>query len=92
MKEWVNEANRIYLKDENDRVLASVDFIVHDNTYDITHTNVAPSNRKQGLAGKLMIKVIERAKKDNFKIRPICSYAVSFFEHFDKYHSLLVDD
>lgn len=92
MKEWINEENRIYLKDENNNILASVDFVAHDNIYDITHTNVDPSCRHQGLAGKLMLKMIDKAKKDDFKINPVCSYAVSFFDRFDKYNYLLAND
>ncbi|HEY9159707.1 MAG TPA: GNAT family N-acetyltransferase [Desulfomonilia bacterium] len=50
-----------------------------DDVIDIFRTFVDPSLRGRGIAEKLMRRVLEYAKDRNLKIRPSCSYAVTFF-------------
>lgn len=76
----------ILLKDsfklvEENNILAEIDFpYVDENTICITHTYVSDSLRGQGIAGKLVKKVIEVAINNNLKIKATCSYAISYFE------------
>lgn len=53
--------------------------------YKITHTVVDKKYGGQGLAGKLLDKVVAAARENNKKILPICSYAVKKFDEDEKY-------
>lgn len=49
----------------------------------------APENlRGTGAADKLMKEIMEFAKEGNYKIFPICGYAVSWINRHKEYHSL----
>lgn len=49
-----------------------------------------PSLRGQGVAQQLVVAVVEEARRNGQKIRPICSYAVVFFQRFaDQYQDVL---
>lgn len=51
-----------------------------ENTWAITHTVVDDNYRGQGLAEGLVDKVCDKARENNKKILPICSYAVKKFD------------
>ena len=82
--------NHIYqLCDEEGHVLAEIDFpFVKEKTIEITHTVVDPSLQGQGIAGKLVKKVIELAEENDWTITASCSYAIHYFEKFPhpRYH------
>lgn len=48
---------------------------VSETTWTITHTEVDPSYGGQGIARKLVLCVVEQAKKEDAKVIPVCSYA-----------------
>jgi len=56
---------------------------------DIYRTFIDPDHRGKGFAQTLMMQVIDYAEKENYKIIPSCSFAVSFFKASKKYHYLL---
>lgn len=56
----------------------------------IDHTFVDNALRGQGVAKKLLDHAAEFARKENFKIEPICSYVVSAFERSTDYDDLKV--
>lgn len=51
-----------------------------DNRIAIDHTYVSPSLRGQGIARKLVMLVVEYAKKEGKLIVPLCSYAQMVLE------------
>ena len=55
----------------------------------IDHTFVDPSLRGQGIAGKLMGKVIEMAREEGYKLVPVCSYAVAYFRRHEEAKDVL---
>ncbi|MGB9758559.1 MAG: GNAT family N-acetyltransferase [Thermoproteota archaeon] len=59
---------------------AVLDFVKKGNEVYVTHTYTPPEFRGRGIAAKLMEALIDYCKKNNMRIYPICSYAVSFFE------------
>ncbi|MEM3454511.1 MAG: GNAT family N-acetyltransferase, partial [Thermoproteota archaeon] len=48
--------------------------------------------RGKGIAAKLMEALISYCEKNNMKIYPICSYAVSFFEKNTELKRMLSED
>lgn len=85
--------NRIYMNDDNGKVIAEVTFTnVDENTILIDHTFVDDCLRGQGIAAKLMLEVVAYAKSKSKKIKATCSYAVKWFEkNKDEYKDLYVN-
>lgn len=78
MEKILNKDSIQYVEDN--KVLAEVVFPLTDtNVITITKTFVDSSLRGQGIASKLMLDVIDYAKKNNYKIKATCSYAASYF-------------
>ena len=71
-----------YLDDEGS-VIAEILFPkINDDTICITHTYVDDSLRGQGIAKKLVEKVIKIAEDEGYKITATCSYARSYFNKY----------
>lgn len=83
------EKNRFYLT-EKEKIVAEITWeILEDNSIDVNHTFVDPSQRGKGLAEKLVLEVIKKARAENIKIVPTCSYVVKYFETHEVYQNLL---
>lgn len=46
----------------------------------IDHTDVDASLKGQGVGKKLLLKIVEKAREENFKILPLCPFAKSLFD------------
>ena len=75
-RNYITEENRIYLPDENGKVLAEIVFEkVDENTYDIKHTFVDDSMRWQGIGNELVEKAMSYLIWKWYKVSATCSYA-----------------
>jgi len=82
--------NVFYIGDNEENAIAEITYIYIDNVaINVNHTFVDPSLRGQGIAKKLLDKVVEFAKEKNLKIKPTCSYAVKVFPRYPEYDSLI---
>ena len=80
MKEQLFD-DKYLLIDDNDEVLAEIDFPkISENTIEITHTIVSSSLQGQGIARKLVEKVLSIAKKKGYRVTASCSYAKHYLE------------
>lgn len=69
----------MYLDDEQTKVgyiLAELD----NNIINANSTVVDPSFRGQNIAGQLVDVLIDFAVKNNYKIKPVCSYIIKYFD------------
>lgn len=76
----IDDKNRgsFYIMDEGSQI-AELDFEIKDNILNAYHTGVRKELEGQGIAGKLFDKLVEYARKNNYKVIPSCSYvAVKF--------------
>lgn len=81
--------NSFYIgEEENPKAYIKYSF-EDDNTLSIDSTFVDPEFRGQGVAEQLTDKVVELAKENNYKIVPVCSYAVKYFEKNEEHKELL---
>ena len=84
------EAGRIWLADEQGKTIAEVLFPDReDGTVEVTHTFVDDSLRGQGVAGRLMEAAAQKLRADGKKAKPVCSYAVAWFEKHPEYADVL---
>jgi predicted GNAT family acetyltransferase len=56
---------------------------------EILHVEAPPALRGTGAAGKLMEEIMEAARLDGAKIRPICGYAFAWMRRHPTHHDLL---
>jgi len=65
------------------------EFIVDGSVWSITHTGVDPAYGGRGIAKLLVLKVIEEARRQQVRIRPICSYAKHMMEGKEEFSDVL---
>ena len=61
-----------------------------DDVLEVDHTFVNPDYRGQQLAQKLLKAVVEKARREEKKIMPVCSFAVKEFKEKLEYDDVLV--
>ncbi|MDT2830114.1 GNAT family N-acetyltransferase [Vagococcus carniphilus] len=83
------EKNRFVLKEEGKDVAEITWQMKGLRHMVVDHTFVDSSQRGKGLAEKLVLAVIEKAKKEDLKIIPTCSYVVSYFDKHKEYNDLI---
>lgn len=76
--------NYFYMGDEEDKK-AYIHYTLEDNLMIIDETVVDESLQNQGIAGQLLTHAVNYARKNNFKIKPECSYVKHKFSSSDKY-------
>ena len=85
------EENTRFFLEEDNKLVAEIKWInLPNGNLDVNGTFVDPSQRGKGLAEKLLLEVIEKAKKEDVKIIPTCSYVANYFEKHDELSHLLV--
>ena len=78
---FIKELNRIYLSEENGKILAEITFEeIEKGTYNIGRTFVDEALRGQGIASKLVAEAVKEIKTKGGKIQATCSYAKSWLE------------
>ena len=74
---------------DGDKQIGECEFMVSGGTWTITHTGVRPEYGGQGLARRLVEKVIGEARSRKVKIVPVCSYAVKMIAGREEYRDVL---
>ncbi len=87
--EFRQEPGRIWAEDQDGKLLAEILFPSREGKASITRTFVDDSLRGQGVAGQLMEAAVEKLRADNMEVRPICSYAKTWFEKHPEEADLL---
>lgn len=78
---FIHESNRVYLKGDDDQVIAEVTFpSISDHLVCIDHTFVDSSLRGQGIAGKLMEETVGQLRNEGKQATATCSYAKKWFQ------------
>ncbi len=77
MDEIQRGENRFFIGDDPKKPIAEITFrlVGNETILVIDHTYVAEELREQGIARKLLEKVVEYARAENKKIVPFCPYA-----------------
>lgn len=84
------ESSRFVVKDGEGKEAGEVTYSkAGDNVLIIDHTGVDEAHRGQGLAAKLVNKVVEKAKKEDLKIMPLCPFAKKEFDENADYKEVL---
>lgn len=86
VKMIVKEKRSIALNNED--IIGYCQYKEENNIWSITHTVVKQEFGGRGIAKRLVLAVIDAARKNNKKINPICSYAVKMTSS-DEYKDVL---
>lgn len=79
--EFIKEDNRIFLKDENEKIIAEIEFEeIEKGIFNIYHTFVDESLRGKGIASKLVQEAVNEIEARNGKVQATCSYAKKWLE------------
>lgn len=78
---FIKGENSFYQEDEKGNKLAEIKYKeLDEHTVEANSTFVDPSLRGQGVAEKLVDRLVEEMKKEDKKIHPTCPYIVKLFE------------
>lgn len=77
--EIIEKQNLFELLSDNGEVIGEMNYMNMKNSIIITHTGVALDYRGQGLAEKLVLAGIEKARHGNIKLGATCPYAAEYF-------------
>nr|WP_202971653.1 GNAT family N-acetyltransferase [Lactococcus reticulitermitis] len=69
-----------------------ITFTEAEDTLVIVHTGVNPEFRGNGLAEQLVAKMVEKARREDKKIFPICPFAQKEFKEKPEYADVLRQD
>lgn len=92
--ELIREGNAIIGRNEDGEKVAEITFppATNENIVIADHTYTDPSLRGQGIAGRLVDKMVEEMDREGKKIKATCPYIVrKFKEHPDKYDFINAD-
>ena len=82
------ESRSVALNEGN--IIGYCQYKEENDVWSITHTVVKQEFGGRGIAKRLVLVVIEEARKQNKKINPICSYAKKMMESSDEYKDVLI--
>ncbi|WP_291292357.1 GNAT family N-acetyltransferase [Enterococcus sp.] len=83
------ENKRFALYDEGNEIGEITWQETPDNVLEVDHTFVDSNYRGQKLAQKLLEAVVEKARREDRKIMPVCSFAVKAFKENPDYDDVL---
>lgn len=82
--------NKFYVGEDEQSAIAEITFKPSEgNEIIVDHTYVSDELRGEGMAGKLVEKVVNYAREEGKKINPTCSYAKQKMEKTKEYHDVL---
>ena len=87
--QFIRQENKLILLNNKTEVGSATFVPQTDNTKRLVHVFVDPQFRGQGLASNIVKECAVWAKQDNFKIVPICPYAVTWFIRHPEYENIL---
>ena len=87
---FLKEDGKFYLKSK-ELILGYIEFVEEDKILLINKVFVHESFRGRGISNKLMKEIVNIAQHEHKKIKPICSFAVSWFEKNKKFVCVLED-
>lgn len=82
---------KFYIGDTEETALAEMGFIINeDDVIEIEHTMVSEELGGKGVGKLILSELVDWARKENKKIKPLCPYAIAQMDKNVEYHDLLV--
>jgi uncharacterized Fe-S cluster protein YjdI/predicted GNAT family acetyltransferase len=85
-----HDEHRLYLMNDEDIEAGEMIFeMVGEDVILVKHTYVHDGFNGQGVGKKLLKAMVEKARTENLKIRPVCEFAKANLEKHEEYHDVL---
>lgn len=88
MEYKINEEEKEVQVFDGDEKIGHINMVFKGDVIDAPHTEVKKEYGGQGIAGKLVDKLVEYAKDNNKKIIPSCPYIRDKFDKDDSYEDV----
>ena len=82
------EQNRYELHVDG-RLAGRAEYLLSNGLITFTHTEVDPTHRGKGLAGKLVGHALRETRADGLKVDPVCPHVAGFIRRHPEYGDLL---
>ena len=76
--------------EEEGKIKAEITWTELADVMVIEHTFVDEAMRHKGLAKKLLDQAADYAREHNYKMEPVCSYAVTAFDRYKEYDDVKI--
>ena len=83
----VPERRQFEARCQND--IAVLSYTAHGNEISLDHTYVPDEWRGRGVAAELVRAAVKEARQRQWKLRPRCSYVMTFFERHPEFADVL---
>lgn len=81
--------NKFYVNDAEGNQVAEIVFVpTGDHLSIIEHTDVDASLKGQGIGKQLVAKVVEKMRRENRKVIPLCPFAKHEFDKTPEYNDI----
>lgn len=70
-------------------VVGQLDYRIHGSTVDMFHTEVEPSMRHHGIAGKLVEEALREVRAQKLHVRPTCPFVQAYIDDHEELQPLL---
>ena len=74
---------------DQDKEIGESTFSEMKNIWYLNHTFVKTAYEGQGIGGKLVLELVNQARKNNIKIMPVCSFVQKEFDLKPEYSDVL---
>lgn len=89
MKFIYEERKLKLINEEKGEEIGYISFTKKENLLIIISTVVDEKYRGQGFASKLIKEILEYAKNNNLKVKPLCSFVFHYLEKHSEYKDIL---
>ncbi len=72
--------------------LSLVDYIKQENVLVVTHTGVPAELEGRGIAAALTKALLEYARENDLKVKPICPYTKAYIQKHSEYKDLVSEE
>ncbi|MEO5906094.1 MAG: GNAT family N-acetyltransferase [Saprospiraceae bacterium] len=80
------ELHGAFVIEEGDHPLAEMEFAISGDNLVVYHTEVAEAYNGRGFGPKLLLQMVDYARKNNYKVIALCSYVnTQFKDHPEDY-------
>lgn len=83
-----NEAQKRF-ETERDGKLAFIDYVIHGETYELTHTEVDEEIQDKGVGTQLVKRVLDIIKEKRQPVKPTCPFVADFIKDNPEYKSMV---
>ncbi len=81
--------NRKRFETTRDGKTAFVDYVIHGETYELTHTEVPEEIQDQGIGTQLVKRTLDIIKEKRQPVKPTCPFVAGIIEENPEYQSLV---